>query len=134
MGIHTAIDINAPAETVWRILMDFAGACFVDSAFLLCCAPQRTRSQRARAPRRLRRGALMRLAPASHTAYPSWNPFIKELSGDAKVGARLRAKIAPPGQAGMVFKPVVLVCTAPTHFLWRGSFLGAPPPPARGPH
>ena len=26
MGIHTAIDIAAPAETVWRILMDFDGA------------------------------------------------------------------------------------------------------------
>ena len=26
MGIHTAIDINAPADAVWRTLMDFQGA------------------------------------------------------------------------------------------------------------
>ena len=76
----------------------------------------------------------MRFAAAPQTAYPTWNPFIKELSGEAKVGAKLRAKIAPPGQAGMVFKPTVLACTAPAHFLWRGSFLGARGRAARRPH
>ena len=74
----------------------------------------------------------MRFPSAPQTAYPSWNPFIKEISGDAKVGGRLRARIAPPGQAGMVFKPVVLACAQPRHFLWRGSFLGARHAASRG--
>ena len=59
--------------------------------------------------------------------YGTWNPFIKELSGEQVVGSRLRAKIAPPGQAGMVFKPVVLILEPPKRFLWRGSALGASP-------
>ena len=103
MGIHTVVDINAPAETVWAILMDFPGA-------RACAWGAVTRSP---------------LTPrACRAAYPSWNPFIKEISGEAKVGQRLRAKIAPPGQSGMTFKPVVMVVDAPRQFLWRGSFLG----------
>ena len=87
MRIHTAIDIAAPAETVWRILMDFEGAPQQQS----CCARHTCKRGRARALRRaLQRNALMRFTPAFQTAYQSWNPFIKEISGDAKVGARLR--------------------------------------------
>ena len=43
--IATAIDIDAPADAIWRVLVDFP-------------------------------------------AYPEWNPFIRRITGEAKVGAQ----------------------------------------------
>src|SRR5580704_15545566 len=41
-------------------------------------------------------------------AFPQWNPFIQEASGERKIGGRLRIRVVPQGSKGMVFKPTVL--------------------------
>ena len=48
--IEATIDIEAPAETVWAVLMDWA-------------------------------------------SYPSWNPFIRSITGKPKVGGRIHVRI-----------------------------------------
>ncbi len=53
-------------------------------------------------------------------AFPQWNPFIQEASGERKVGSRLRVRIVPPGSQGMIFKPVVTVCEPNREFRWLG--------------
>jgi hypothetical protein len=75
--LESEIEINASAESVWRVLIDF-------------------------------------------DAYPSWNPFIKEISGRPAVGEKLRAFIQPPGGKGMVFKPTVLKAEKNRELRWLG--------------
>jgi hypothetical protein len=58
-------------------------------------------------------------------AYPDWNPFITELTGDLVAGSRLRARIAPPGGRSMVFRPTVTVVETGRRFEWLGH-LGVP--------
>ncbi len=41
-------------------------------------------------------------------AYPQWNPFIKEISGELKVGGTLSVYLQPSGQRGLRFHPVAL--------------------------
>jgi hypothetical protein len=40
-------------------------------------------------------------------SYPSWNPFVKAISGNVEPRSRLAVRIAPSGGNGMVFKPVI---------------------------
>lgn len=47
--------------------------------------------------------------------YPRWNTFIKSLTGDVKVGNKI--KVVMPG---MTFKPTVLVFDPPREFRWLG--------------
>jgi hypothetical protein len=56
-------------------------------------------------------------------SYPAWNPFITNISGEPVRGARLRARIVPPGMGGMTFKPRVLVADPPREFRWLGHLL-----------
>jgi hypothetical protein len=54
-------------------------------------------------------------------AYPDWNPFITQASGDIRVGERLTLKIVPPGAGGMTFRPRV-TALEPEHVLeWFGT-------------
>jgi hypothetical protein len=78
--ISSQIEIDAPAETVWAILMDFP-------------------------------------------AYGEWNPFIRQISGPPEVGARLEARLQPPGGRAMTFKPTVLVADPNREFRWLGRLL-----------
>ncbi|MNJ86145.1 Polyketide cyclase / dehydrase and lipid transport [compost metagenome] len=55
--------------------------------------------------------------------YPDWNPFIKFIEGEQKVGAKIRAQIAPPGAKGMTFKPTVLAFEKEKEFKWIGRLL-----------
>jgi hypothetical protein len=55
--------------------------------------------------------------------YPNWNPFIKSIQGDLKVGGKLMAVIAPPDSNAMTFKPTVLVATPNREFRWLGHFI-----------
>ncbi len=64
--IHTEVEINAPAERVWRMLTDFR-------------------------------------------AYPEWNPFVRRVDGEARVGARIHVDIQPSSGKKMSFRPTVLV-------------------------
>jgi len=50
--------------------------------------------------------------------YPKWNSFIKSVSGDIKVGNRIKIKLQ-----GMVFKPVVLTFNENIEFKWLGQLL-----------
>jgi hypothetical protein len=47
--------------------------------------------------------------------YPEWNSFIKSVSGDVKVGNRIKIKLQ-----GMTFKPVVLILNPNTELKWLG--------------
>jgi uncharacterized protein YndB with AHSA1/START domain len=55
--------------------------------------------------------------------YPEWNPFVREISGAAEVGQRLRVTLGPPGGKGMRFRPKVLVVEPNTEFHWIGRLL-----------
>ena len=56
-------------------------------------------------------------------AYPSWNPFLKSITGQAEKGRQLVARIEPEGGRGMTFKPTVLIAERDKEFRWRGRFL-----------
>ena len=78
--IATEIQIQAPPDKVWGVLMDF-------------------------------------------DRYPEWNPFIREISGDARQGARLRARLQLPGSSPMTFKPRVRRVIREREFRWLGILL-----------
>lgn len=56
----------------------------------------------------------------NHQAYAEWNPFIRELKGDVRVGKQLEVTIQPPGQKAMRFRPRVKVLQAEREFRWLG--------------
>ena len=78
--IETAIDIAAPPQAVWDVLVDFA-------------------------------------------AYPDWNPLIRRLQGEARVGARLEVTVQPPGGRAMTFKPTVQAADPGRELRWLGRVL-----------
>jgi hypothetical protein len=57
--------------------------------------------------------------------YGSWNPFILELTGEFRVGARIRVRISPPGGRAMSFTPTVVQVDDGRRLEWRGR-LGVP--------
>jgi hypothetical protein len=75
--IHTEIEIQAPADRIWRVLTDFA-------------------------------------------AYPEWNPFVRRVVGEIKVGSRLHVFAQPSGGKGMWFRPKVLVVDPCRELRWLG--------------
>ncbi len=78
--LFTEIEIGAPAEKVWDILMDFK-------------------------------------------AYPDWNPFVREIEGDAALGGRLRVALKLEGRKPMVFKPRVEGHESRQEFRWLGHLI-----------
>jgi hypothetical protein len=54
------------------------------------------------------------------SAYPRWNPFIRQIDGVLAPRARLRVRIQPPGGRAMTFHPTVLRVDDGRHFSWRG--------------
>ena len=54
---------------------------------------------------------------------PTWNPFIKSISGTLVQGARLSVLIAPPGKSGMRFRPTVLSVRPERELRWLGHLL-----------
>jgi hypothetical protein len=58
-------------------------------------------------------------------AYPDWNPFITQASGDIQVGQRLTLTIVPPGGGGMTFRPRVTAFEHGHVLEWSGT-LGIP--------
>ncbi|MDD4992806.1 MAG: SRPBCC domain-containing protein [Paludibacter sp.] len=55
--------------------------------------------------------------------YPNWNPFIKSIKGDVKVGNTIIVRLEPPGAQGMTFKPKVLAFDAHKEFRWLGHLI-----------
>lgn len=52
--------------------------------------------------------------------YPSWNPFIKWIKGEAIEGLKITACIEPPNASGMTFKPLILKVNPQKEFRWVG--------------
>lgn len=53
-------------------------------------------------------------------SYLNWNPFIRSIEGEQKVGAQLTVMIQPVGGGSMRFKPVVLAFEQNKEFRWKG--------------
>ncbi len=53
-------------------------------------------------------------------AYPDWNPFIREASGEVAVGQRLTLKMFPADGKPMTFRPRVLVADPGMELRWIG--------------
>jgi hypothetical protein len=54
------------------------------------------------------------------SAYPDWNPFLPEVSGELREGARLRVVLAPPGSKRMAIRPKVLRVEPGKELRWKG--------------
>lgn len=52
--------------------------------------------------------------------YPTWNPFIKSIKGEVKVGNKITVRIEPPNAKGMTFKPKVLTYETNKQLSWLG--------------
>lgn len=57
--------------------------------------------------------------------YPNWNPFIKSIKGQVKVGNKITVRIKPPEAQGMTFKPKVLTFETNKELSWLGRLLFA---------
>lgn len=55
--------------------------------------------------------------------FPEWNPFIRWLKGELKVGQKLAVFIQPSGARGMEFKPVVLKVETNRELRWLGRLM-----------
>ncbi len=53
-------------------------------------------------------------------AYPQWNPFVRRVEDEVRVGGRLHVYIQPSGGKGMSFRPTVLVADPDREFRWLG--------------
>lgn len=52
--------------------------------------------------------------------YPQWNPFVKSIKGEAKMGAHLECTLQPEGMKPQVFKPTVVALELEREFAWLG--------------
>lgn len=57
--------------------------------------------------------------------FPEWNPFVRSITGEAKVGAGLKVRIEPEGGMGMTMTPKVVAADKPKKFAWKGKLLFA---------
>jgi len=54
------------------------------------------------------------------SSYGEWNPFIIGLEGKPDIGARLEARLQPPGGKAMTFKPTITAIEEERFFQWVG--------------
>lgn len=55
--------------------------------------------------------------------YPSWNPFVRQISGILRKDERLKVTLQPPGGRAMSFRPAVIVAETNRELRWRGSVI-----------
>ena len=55
-----------------------------------------------------------------HENYSSWNPFIKQISGDPSLGKKIAVTIQPEGKQPMNFSPIVIRNDKEIEFRWIG--------------
>jgi len=55
--------------------------------------------------------------------HPQWNPFIRQIQGEAMVGRRLRVRVKPAGGHELGFEPEVLIVKPMQEFRWKGQWL-----------
>jgi hypothetical protein len=58
------------------------------------------------------------------TDYGSWNPFIREIEGEAKEGAKLTIHLTTPGGANRTYQPKVTMFSPPNELRWFGKVPG----------
>ncbi len=58
-------------------------------------------------------------------SYPQWNPFIRSISGELKVGERLKVRLEPPDSRGITLRPKVLNAEPNRLMRWVGHLLVA---------
>ena len=58
-------------------------------------------------------------------SYPKWNPFIRQISGELKVGDRLEVRLEPPDSRGITLRPKVLRAEPNRVIRWVGHLLVA---------
>jgi hypothetical protein len=78
-------------------------------------------------PKEIRTEIVIKATPAAvwnilidFDRYPTWNPFIKSIKGQALQGEKIVARIEPPGASGMTFKPRLLAVRANEELRWLG--------------
>jgi hypothetical protein len=54
--------------------------------------------------------------------YPEWNPFIKNIQGELKEGAKLKVQMQPPGSKLVTLNPVILKIKPLEELRWKGQF------------
>lgn len=57
--------------------------------------------------------------------YPNWNPFIKSINGEVKVGNKIKAKIRQSESKEMTFKPKIITFETNKELRWLGHLLFA---------
>ena len=57
--------------------------------------------------------------------YPQWNPFIREIRGEVREGARLHVRLGPPDGRVMTFRPVVTQAEPDRSFAWLGTLMAS---------
>jgi hypothetical protein len=55
--------------------------------------------------------------------YKDWNPFVKTITGEVRVGKQIALRIQPPGASGMTFKPTILAFIPNGELRWLGHFV-----------
>jgi hypothetical protein len=60
---------------------------------------------------------------ADFPAYPSWNPFIRSISGAQSAGSRLNVTIQPQGGRPMTIAPALLNFSPSKELRWKGQLL-----------
>src|SRR3982751_1053335 len=60
---------------------------------------------------------------ADFPAYPSWNPFVRSISGSQTTGSRLDVTIQPQGGKAMAFSPTILNFSPAREIRWKGQLL-----------
>ncbi|MCS4436177.1 SRPBCC domain-containing protein [Aquiflexum gelatinilyticum] len=56
-------------------------------------------------------------------SYPSWNPFIRFISGELREGQKLLVKICPSNEKEMSFSPMLIRTLPGRELRWSGKFL-----------
>ena len=59
------------------------------------------------------------------SSFPTWNPFIRRIEGELRLGSRLEVFIQPTGTKGMRFRPTVRRLEPGREVRWLGR-LGIP--------
>jgi hypothetical protein len=60
---------------------------------------------------------------ADFSAYPSWNPFVRAVSGEQSPGTQLSVTVQPEGGKAMSFKPRLLAFEPQKELRWKGQLL-----------
>ena len=55
-------------------------------------------------------------------AYPNWNPYIREISGNVEVGKKLKVYMKPEWEKGATLHPRIIRLVPKKELTWRGSF------------